>query len=436
MKSPIVFSILLAFGSIAAAEVVKVTGVDCLAKNQLSRGSGIIFMLNSEQYVLSSDHVTSGQGDRCFSAQNEDAQKANLQLLSSDWETGLSLLKVKTPFAGIRTTLNDFESDSNESDVVSAGFPAASMKLLSHAAKIVMSRSDRTPFVSTENMIEIIGAQIEFGMSGGALLSATGNKIIGMISHQRLLLVPGSASQMESNQQANHGLVIPAAQISAWITKTLDGKNSLYTRTGENTVLGAGILFRENKKPLMLAGAKGGDGVGVGGEEEKQSGVSIQISVAALDQFNNNSKSIDSNHELSWIRQVLPQLVKSGSLTVSAVLLLNPENESIEKHELKSTAQFISLLRTGNCIPLTNNTTAAAPELQHLQNELSAETSNAELAKLKIIIRSLIQIKNQYGLVRIPKNYLNHLQQHAGWKLFFEENFELAVKAKTFTLAL
>lgn len=434
MKSPILFSILLAFGSITAAEVVKVTGVDCLAKHQISRGSGIIFNVNSEQYVLSSEHVTSGQGERCFSAQNIDAQKTGLQLLSSDWETGLSLLKVKNPFSGVSTTLRDFESDTNESEVVSVGFPAASTKLLSHAAKIVMSRTDRTPFVATANMIEIIGAQVEFGMSGGALLSASGNKIIGMISHQRLLLVPGSATQIESNTQANHGLVIPAAQISKWITKTLEGNNSLYTRIGENTVRGAGILFRENKKPLLLAG-KGGDGVGVGGEEEKSNGVSIQISVAALDQFNNNSKS-EANHEMEWIRQVLPQLVKNGSLTVSTVLLLNPENESIEKHELKSTAQFISLLRTGNCIPLTGGATASAPDLQQLQNELSAEALNADLAQLKSVIRGLIEIKNQYGLVRIPKNYLNQLQQHAGWKLFFEENFELAVKAKAFTLAL
>lgn len=438
MKSALFYSFLfsLLVSLPAHTEVVKITGSICQTKTGLINGSGIVFMLNQEQYILSSDHVTTGQSQYCYQAQTSDLKKSSLTLISSDWETGLSLLKVNNTLTNIQTTLEDFSANSEvDSDVIAVGFPSSSSKLLADAARVVISRSDRTPFVSSGNLIEVIGTQIEFGMSGGALLSAKDKKIIGMISHQRLLLVAGNSTQIESGsmQKENHGLIIPSSQIVEWINHTINGEQSLYSSIGHQTITGAGILFKESKTPRLMIADKGGDGVGVGGDENDTASVSIELSVSALNEFNTKS---NTRNEFDWIRQILPQLVKNGKITVNAALVLNPETENIEKIHFKSAAHFIKLLRTGTCIPLTDASANSTLQLAQLKSELMSSAENSESKNLTSLLLSLIDIKTQYGMVSIPKNYLENLQNHPEWKLFFEQNFELAVKAKTFTLSL
>ena len=133
------------------------------------------------------------------------------------------------------------------------------IQLLTDKTRIAISQSDRTPFVSSTNMIEVIGTQFEFGMSGGALLTAQDKKILGMISHQKLVIIPGQSTSFETStqQKENHGLVIPSSQITAWIQKTLNGSSSIYTQSSNQSILGAGILFREIKQlPILLASSK------------------------------------------------------------------------------------------------------------------------------------------------------------------------------------
>lgn len=437
------------------ADVVKVVGSHCQTKNKSKAGSGIVFNHASGQYVVSSNHVTPEQENICYQILSSNGERSAVKLITSDWETGLSLLKVEKSI-NTSTTIDSFEKNSEQAgytNVISKGFPAAASTLLSDNTRVVMSESDRTPLVNQNQMIEIIGTQIEYGMSGGALVNADNGRILGVISHQRLSMVAGRPTVITNsnpNVQLNHGLVISSQQALGWIDSTLKGRTAVYTQINSTTIRGAGILFKEvSKMPstmLYAAGSKkggdgvgvggdgvgvGGDGVGVGGENDPYS-VDIVISIENLDTF---KTQITKRAEFEWINKLVPHMLKSGQVTVSSALVMNPENGQMQKVNIQSAAQFIRRLRTGNSIPLLAKANEGLAQDQ-LRNELSAASENQDLNNLKSVLVSLIDAKNQFGMIKIPSSFTNGLDNHPGWRIFFEENFELAVKAKTFTQSL
>ncbi len=92
-------------------------------------------------------------------------------------------------------------------------------------------------------------------------------------------------------------------------------------------------------------------------------------------------------------------------------------------------------MRTGIIIPLIGHTSEGLTQ-DNLRNELTKASENQEINNLKSVLVSLIDAKAQFGMIKIPSSFTQGLENHPGWRLFFEENFELAVKAKTFTQSL
>jgi hypothetical protein len=460
----------------AHADVVKVLGANCQTKTKSKAGSGIVFNHADGQYVVSSDHVTPDQENICYQILSNSGERSSVKLITSDWESGLSLLKVEKP-VNTNTTLNSFERNSEQAgytNVISKGFPAAASSLLSDKTRVVMSESDRTPLVNQNQMIEIIGTQIEYGMSGGALINADNGRILGVISHQRLSMVAGRPTVITNsnpNIQINHGLVISSQQALAWIESSLKGRTAVYTQINSTTIRGAGILFKEVRKipsTMMLASASkkggdgvgvggdgvgvggdgvgvggdgvgvggdgvgvGGDGVGVGGDNDTYS-VDVVISIENLDTF---KSQITKRSEFEWINKLVPHMLKSGQVSISSVLVMTPENAQMHKVNIQSTAQLIRRLRTGHSIPIIAQTAESAAQDQ-LRTELSTASANPDLNNLKSVLVSLIDAKAQFGMVKMPSGFTNSLDNHPGWRTFFEENFELAVKAKTFSQSL
>jgi len=111
---------------------------------------------------------------------------------------------------------------------------------------------------------------------------------------------------------------------------------------------------------------------------------------------------------------LVPQIVKDKKVTVTSVLIFDPKTDAIDKKSIKSTAHFIKLLRA----------------------ELLQTSEHKAVNDLNLVLVALIEAKAQYGQLSIPDNNYQALEGHPGWNSFFEENFELAVKAKTFFLGL
>jgi hypothetical protein len=184
------------------------------SQGQTFNGSGLLFQRGGTVYVLTSDHVilhgTDGYVHKVSSAA---IGTTTVSLLFADWGYGLALLRADhvAPTAGI-PTFEDLRPDAatQGESVTLVGFPAeATTPIEDHRGHVDNPLFPSPLFVSIPNLIQVSGAQGEFGMSGGPLFSAPG-RFLGMLSHQIVT---------QGGTPVNELLILPGAALYDWLSR-------------------------------------------------------------------------------------------------------------------------------------------------------------------------------------------------------------------------
>jgi len=211
MKTLITILAMMLQVSSMASESVVVKTISKSLKGELTlKGSGVVIKESNRTFILTSDHVVIHEA--CLASYNIVDDKGatySANLMRVDMLSGLALLEVKSANDLKNITLNDFAQNNIKrasTEVQTIGFPIDSEGLVTDAqAKILSATSTRFNYANAQTLIEV-EAHGEKGMSGGALMSSSG-EFLGTLSHKYL--------------QDNHIMAIPANVSKTWITETI-----------------------------------------------------------------------------------------------------------------------------------------------------------------------------------------------------------------------
>lgn len=426
---------------------VKIKVTRCSNGASITAGSGIGFVHDQSGYVLTSEHVVTVKSDVCYSAINAGSKmELRAEVISSDWANGLALLRLRTAApAGFVSLEQTFDLDGvTDNEVMTSGFAQSSDQISKDRARVVINGSLRGGFVGNVKLLEMIGPIAEYGMSGGAVRNSRNEKVIGLISHQRLFLTPGKpslvASEGEVSQmQSNHFFVISSHSILEWTQNTLQGAKAQYSRISEELVKGMGVVFKQPATSDRLILAKGGgDGVGATGKEEDadRPGITVEVAIADMTELN-SSVQASQNFESEWLKSLATDILRKQKLEFTHLLTVNPATNDIKLKPIFSIAHMISAIRSGHALPIpkTQALSGQNPELEALKSALTVKSDSAEVMKLLEIVRKLIEVKIQNPATRLPQNYFNILEKHVGWDDFADQDFDKAILAKQFLLS-
>lgn len=185
----------------------------------VSYGTGLLVRFRGENYVLTSEHVVLPPhlGHGSFAVQGNDEKKIETEFLTSDWLSGLALLKVKEELAPDRFL--DLESTEPapmpeaKQNILVVGYPGPSKSLSVDSEVQFLQESSSSLFMVVPTIFEIEGSSIEPGMSGGLAIDAD-LRPLGMLVHKRVY---------SSNDQKVD--VIPFALIKSWIVARLTAQD-------------------------------------------------------------------------------------------------------------------------------------------------------------------------------------------------------------------
>jgi hypothetical protein len=270
--------------------VVKVTSSPCHLGRPLFEGSGILFVFQKHYYVVTSEHVLihDSSSQTCLNVSSSELVESSGQLVRADYYAGMALIELKATdrLATLALDWTDIQGDSAvEPGLTAIGFPAGSDQLQTlNQGQLVTSQGHRAFIPGVKNFIEANLLPVEFGMSGGLLISGTEGHFAGMISHQFLKRDPGHSTAVgtvdeeESIRNGDLAIAIPAAEIKTWIESVLSGVGSdnqlIWHRKPEsqlnhiNEVCYGVLCFSARETSASdLQGIGGrGDGAGVGGD--------------------------------------------------------------------------------------------------------------------------------------------------------------------------
>jgi hypothetical protein len=270
--------------------VVKVSSSPCHLEKPLFEGSGILFIWKEHYYVVTSEHILihDPSSQTCLNVGSSELKESSGQLIRADYYSGMALIELKATdrLATLALDWKEIQSASPvETGLTAIGFPAGSNQLqVLNQGQLVTSQGHRAFIPGVKDFIEANLLPVEFGMSGGLLISGTKTHFTGMISHQFLKRDPGhltsvgTVDEEESLRNGDLAIAIPAAEIKSWIESVLSGAESenqmIWHRKPEsqlnhiNEVCYGVLCFSvRDTSASDLQGIGGrGDGAGVGGD--------------------------------------------------------------------------------------------------------------------------------------------------------------------------
>lgn len=345
---------------------VKVNSFPCLTESPRFQGSGLLVSYQNQVYVLTSEHVLiqDKSAKTCH-----DAGGAALELLTADFKSGLALLEAKESkqLLALAIPLEKLKHNTSSADVLALGFPAGSeaRNTLTNG-KLLTSESPRALIAGIPKLIEASNLPVEYGMSGGILVSQTGNdfEFAGILSHQILKREAGQPTRPDEvkpgpSSQNDLTLAIPASSLLAWVSAQWQPKTEpIWQRNAESQIAGKDslqygpLLFTLTLKKAQDAWDIGGaytggsDGSGIGGEEggeNSKDGELLQtIDVTFVGGAGSDEKAQTLQDPLldQWRQWLLV------GRKVSVVSLKNPQARVLVR--LRSLSQFLTLwLRDG-----------------------------------------------------------------------------------------
>ncbi len=251
---------------------VKITSFPCLTESPRYEGSGLVFAREGASYLITSEHVVlhSREKEICHEAGGQ-----RLDLVDADFAAGLALLRFPVAEPGA-VAFADLREDSGPLSAL--GFPAGSESLAVLANGTLLTATSRRALIAGQpTLLEGAGLPVEYGMSGGVLLS--GNGFAGILSHQVLRREAGKATRPQDltpgpGSDNDLVLAVPAAAVKNWITSRLAGERAEWRRDSASQRLSRPAL-RYGSLLFSLKQGKGGDvwdiggsdGSGIGGDE-------------------------------------------------------------------------------------------------------------------------------------------------------------------------
>jgi hypothetical protein len=340
---------------------VKMNSFPCLTESPRFQGSGLLVSFKGEVFVLTSEHVLiqDSSDKTCHTANG-----ASFDLVVADFKSGLALLKAKDSGALLSTAipLEKMQHNTSSMDVLALGFPAGSEALNTLAnGKVLTSESPRALIAGIAKLIEASNLPVEYGMSGGIMLSQNGSdySFAGILSHQILRREAGQPTRPDDlkpgpNSQNDLTLAIPVNSLLTWLhaqskpqTEPVWKRNPELQVAGKDSLQYGPLLFTLKLKKAQDAWDIGGsDASGIGGDDNgnnPQDGESLQtIDVTFVDGASSTDKGTAIQDPLlnQWREWLL------AGRKVSVVSLKNHQARALVK--LQSLSQFLTLwLRDG-----------------------------------------------------------------------------------------
>ena len=374
---------------------VKVFSGICGQDEKKFRGSGALITNSGKVYVITSNHVVlNGKIGFCHHIQNQALGEMRADLVASDWSAGLALLRIKTTAQTLslaNTPLSQVTPTENDT-VPTFGFPYNSNDLFSSQRGYVLNaKSARHWLASSVDMIELMDAHAEYGMSGGPVLASDGSRIIGLLSHQALEMSPGyptvpqDISEDKSGMVFNHVFVIPADFIRSWIKDVLtNGFVPKVNEIASEQILGNHVVFSGDLEFQMVprsamgnkmssSGVGGGNGSGVGGGNGSGVGGGNGSGVGGdgtgeLNQFPETSNELvlevriaaNSTHTPSfyekfrWFQDVKKALLLNNRVFISDLLIRDSNPTRPTRMKIESLDHFFRMLIDPSVLPLAD----------------------------------------------------------------------------------
>lgn len=439
--------------------LVKINSQSCSGMGKKFNGSGMIVDISGSAFVVTSEHVVIQQNQGiCHSAQNDILGKKRLKLVKADWEKGLALLKVEDPVSEIAPrkieTIISTGYASEGEDVVVAGYPAESLNALSdRRGKVVLSNSRRHLMPSLNSVIEVQGAHGEFGMSGGIALQK--GQVVGLLSHQFIQMRPGQKSQISEfsgeTQGQNHLIIIPGSEVLAFTKQTLKSsdnnvqsfkRNAESQLKGKESIEGYGLQIKSigilkpnfNKSNILMRG--GGDGVGIGGDDQEEAGIEIQIDQSVM-----NFK-VAEYPALNNLLKYNGGVGKSFQITGFAKVDL--EKGIVKQIAIRSLDHFMTMAKRSDLDVILNQKASldsfSISKLQTIQvglanlKKLDLNANSHEfIAQLEFITQ--LMMNGQTSLISRGL-ILKLANQEDSWNELFNSDFDASVELRSSLLAL
>jgi hypothetical protein len=441
---------------------------------QALAGSGTVFAENGRTWVLTSDHVLFHSTERARHAiQTEDGQSATALLRAVDWGKGLALLEVAGAirFKSKIPALSSFASfDPAPRTALQVGaFPHQSESLLQDSRVAVLNpRSLRHDIALLDSMIELaVDAKVEYGMSGGGAYSADGKRLVGILSHQYVEMIPGRPSRTGeivagSQERQNHVFAISSVDAAKWVRGALQDTpvppsfvlDPDAQALGKTVVLSGRLRFEHACAPSDGpkgvgggdgVGVGGGDGVGVGGGDGVGTGGGgsgdpqecfVRISLRKADR---GLPALNSTPAIaSWSEAVARALESGRSAKATGFVVINDQG-AMRRREITSLAMFFHQLSRSPDSVLTeldgnDRLDALTAEGQRLGQAVSAIRAaapmlGAEARSLLVELETVGHWAKSFSRSRLEPGYLDQLERNPAWNYLFKASFDPAVEA-------
>jgi hypothetical protein len=295
--------------TVAEAAVVKVYSFQCNNQRSDFRGSGTLFKRSADDhslYVLTSEHVllsgNEADANVCHKVSYQSRGGASdgtwldakAELIATDWQSGLALLKLSDPqsidLETIQTYRELIATVPTKPEINVVGLPYGSTDgLVRSVGTLVAEQSFRHLMPNKAPVFEVDRAAGEFGMSGGPAFDTDG-KFVGLLSHQFIVTRPGGAagvgvvSEGSQASQDNRLLLIRGTDVVNWLDRALGSDfQPGFVRSVTDQLKGREVVYVGNlkfsaqpvdrecttSKPVQSqpgTAPVGGDPVGIGGD--------------------------------------------------------------------------------------------------------------------------------------------------------------------------
>lgn len=462
--------------------VVQVRSYPCAAARPIFEGSGILIKNKNGIQVLTSEHVLfhSQQAYFCHEFRTEQGLAIPAQLINVSYVSGMAILKpqaARTTDALALESLaiaNEFFSLENEKSISSnspltaMGFPSHSTNLqILNEGKLINLKSKRFQIAGIHSVIEVSGLPVEYGMSGGILLSpnSQGNLVfIGLLSHQVLKRRPSEPGRIEDNTQGATAedltLALTLEDILNWMTAGQNWNELQWRREPRAQIESHELitygplqwsLIKKPAKDIIQGGSDptgiggsdatgvggGSDATGIGGGSGGTNETLDTIKITLDPQAAPALKALDLKNDLlnNWKKQIL------AGKNVYIPYLRSPAATRLQS--FTNLGQFFTPWLQGQATPVTlisadadllKNTTSLENGFQSLFQKIQILRGNTPDLEQKAWLGMLReQVLLAYtGLIFSAELETLFQGAHAEiWKAFYNENFDEAVELET-----
>jgi hypothetical protein len=453
--------------------VVKVISTPCLTQAPLFEGSGILIRVQERVFVVTSEHVLIHDSSPriCHLVSNSRFKEIRGRLIRADFFKGLGLIELSTTpeLRELAVSSDKLGPPALQDPLTALGFPIGTGQLQIHEkGRMVSTESRRSLIPGATDMIEANDLLVEFGFSGGLLLSGSPPVFAGIVTHQHLRRDSGRPSEVgESGNGTERALrpgdlafALPAKEIISWLQESLRSTTHVDWRRRADSQLNRErevclqvlcFSLKSMSAPDLLkgdgTGGVGGDGAGVGGDHSKPDSGSQgpEILVVAPVRLDPSASSglRGKSFEDSFLEGLRLGLLRSQEKQNSLIIPFLKSPNSDRLTELGSLERFFTLWKRDGFVPVLLKTNAEGlPQEIRKRNDLvrqitvlvqDLKDSNPDVPMkgwFSIIRDKVLLVENNLAQYEAVKALLEG-ENETYWGKLYEADFDAAVKLES-----